>query len=86
MFSPFKAFRQLQSVDESEGCCAVILNSDFLNQLAEQRPVKGHQQIRPFFQNVQKFLRARDRLIVLGAQNVGFFQLYLAALFSQLVA
>mgnify|MGYP001481317861 FL=1 len=86
LFSPFKVFGKFQPVDEPEDCCAVILNGDFLNQLAEQRPVKGHQQIRPFFQNVQKFLRALDRLIVLGAQNVGFLQLCLAALFSQLVA
>ena len=79
-------FWDFQPVDEPEDCCAVILNGDFLNQLAERRPVKGHQQIRPFFQNVQKFLRALDRLIVLGAQNAGFLQLCLAALFSQLVA
>ena len=86
LFSPFKVFGKFQPVDEPEDCCAVILNGDFLNQLAEQRPVKGHKQIRPFFQNVQKFLRALDRLIVLGAQYAGFLQLCLAALFSQLVA
>ena len=79
-------FGKFQPIDEPEDCCAVILNGDFLNQLAEQRSVKGHQQIQPFFQNVQKCLRALDHLIVIGAQNAGFLQLRLTALFSQLVA
>ncbi len=86
LFSPFKVFGKFQPVDEPEDCCAVILNGDRLNQFAERCLIEGRQQIRPIFQNVQKFLRALDRLIVLGAQYAGFLQLCLAALFGQLIA
>ena len=79
-------FRKLQPVDQAEADDAVILDGDRLNQFAEQCLIEGRQQIRPIFQNVQKLLCALDCLIVFGAENAGFFQLCLAALFSQLVA
>lgn len=79
-------FRKLQPVDQAEADGAVILDGDRLNQFAEQCLIEGRQQIRPIFQNVQKLLCALNCLIVFGAEDAGFFQFCLAALFSQLIA
>lgn len=82
---PFDFLRKLQTVYKPEANPFIALYYDFINQLAEQLPIKGFQIFRPIRWNSQKLPCFGQGIVPILLQERFFLPLGLAELLRQLV-